>query len=182
MCLLARRLKSITTFAGLHFGSSSIFNSLNLECISLILVLLQTANSFSSVAACILFWALQSSLLPINKKKKMRIRNCNSIQQRSSNASNNWSIHSHSVLHTPVTHIHSISTTLLKVLPRPPFTSHLLLCAPAFYPSQCSHTKPSNSSVYLPSCCPVGCSVDSCSCSTKAHRLSQPCSPQPPVL
>lgn len=69
MCLLARRLKSITTFAGLHFGSSSIFNSLNFECISLILVLIQTAKSFSSIAACILFWALQSSLLPKNKKK-----------------------------------------------------------------------------------------------------------------
>lgn len=68
---------------------------------------------------------------------------------------------------------------LLKVLL--PFTSHLLLCAPAFYPSQCSCTKPSNSSVYLPSCCPVGCSVDSCSCSTKAHRLSQPRSSLPPV-
>lgn len=50
-----------------------------------------------------------------------------------------------------------------------------------FYPSQCSRMKPSNSSVYLPSCCPVGCSVDSCSCSTKACRLSQSCSPQPPV-
>lgn len=91
------------------------------------------------------------------------------------------SSHTLSLSHTPVTDIHSVSTMLLKVLPRPPFTSHLLLCAPAFYPSQCSRTKPSNSSVYLPSCCPVGCSVDSCSCSTKACRLSQPCSPQPPV-
>lgn len=59
--------------------------------------------------------------------------------------------------------------------------SLLLLCAPAFYPSQYSRTEPSNSFVYLPSCCPVGCSVDSCTCSTKAHRLSQPRSPQHPV-
>lgn len=77
----------------------------------------------------------------------------------------------HSVFHTP-RHTHEFHQHhVAEGSPRPSFTSHLLLCALAFYPSQCSRTKPSNSSVYLPSCCPVGCSVDSCSCSTKAQRL-----------
>lgn len=81
---------------------------------------------------------------------------------------------------------HPLSHTFTQSAPycwrfSPVLLSLLLLCAPAFYPSQCSRTKPSNSFVYLPSCCPVGCSVDSCSCSTKAHRLSQQRSPQPPV-